>query len=269
MREMLRESRERAGLSQSQLALRSGVAQPNIAAYESGRRDPSDAMVTRLLSAMRPLPHEALERHRDALKELAAEYGLSNVRVFGSAGRGTDTAQSDLDLLVTRAPNVGLLTIAEFTSAAEQLLGVPVDVVTDGGLPSDHPISGGCVRDKDERSLREIVRLCDDGVRLAHRGHDWYVSDELNTPGLAAESIIIKIGENVARLSDEMIVANPQVPWSSIKRMRDRHAHHYEATDYDAVWATLEIDLPRVLAAISSILTEAPTENAHERVSES
>lgn len=97
-------------------------------------------MVERLRSAMRPLPHEALERHRDELKKLAAEYGLNNVRVFGSAGQGTDTAHSDLDILVTRSPNVGLLTIAEFTVAAEQLLGVPVDVVTDGGLPADHPI---------------------------------------------------------------------------------------------------------------------------------
>ncbi len=140
MSEMLRELRERAGLSQAQLATRSGVAQPNIAAYESGRRNPSAAMVDRLRSAMRLLPHEAFERHRDALKELAIEYGLSNVRVFGSTGQGTDTTQSDLDLLVTRSPNVGLLTIAEFTLAAEQLLGVPVDVVTDGGLPPDHPI---------------------------------------------------------------------------------------------------------------------------------
>lgn len=140
MSKTLRELRERAGLSQSQLALRSGVAQPNIAAYESGRRNPSPAMVGRLRSAMRPLPHEALEQHRGELKELAAHYGLSSVRVFGSAGRGTDTAQSDLDILVTRAPNVGLLTIAEFAFAAEQLLGVPVDVVTDGGLPANHPI---------------------------------------------------------------------------------------------------------------------------------
>lgn len=112
------------------------------------------------------------------------------------------------------------------------------------------------MNDKDERSLREIVRLCDAGTRLAGRGHEWYVSDDLNTPGLAAESIIIKIGENVARLSDETIVANPQVPWSSIKRMRDRLAHHYEATDYDAVWATINIDLPRVRAAITSLLTQ-------------
>jgi len=97
-------------------------------------------MADRLQLAMRPLPHEALERHRDALKALAVEYGLSNVRVFGSAGEGTDTAQSDLDILVTRSPDVGLLTIAEFAIAAEELLGIPVDVVTDGGLAADHPI---------------------------------------------------------------------------------------------------------------------------------
>ncbi|QAY59238.1 DUF86 domain-containing protein [Microbacterium protaetiae] len=72
--------------------------------------------------------------------------------------------------------------------------------------------------------------------------------------GLAAESIIIKIGENVARLSAETIVANPQVPWSSIKRMHDRFAHRYEVTDYDAVWATINVDLPRVRAAIASLL---------------
>jgi len=111
--------------------------------------------------------------------------------------------------------------------------------------------------ERDGRRLREIVRLCDDGTRLAARGHDWYVSDDLNTPGLAAESIIIKIGENVARLTEATVVANPQVPWSSIKRMRDRLAHHYEATDYDAVWATISVDLPRVRAAIASLLADA------------
>lgn len=113
------------------------------------------------------------------------------------------------------------------------------------------------MNERDDRALREIVRLCDNGARLADRGHDWYVSDELNTPGLAAESIIIKIGENVARLSAETIAANPRVPWSSIKRMRDRLSHHYEATDYDAVWATLVTDLPRVRAAVAALVGEA------------
>ena len=140
MGEALRDRRERAGLSQAQLATRTGVAQPNIAAYESGRRKPSAAMLDRLQAAMRPLPHEALEQNRERIKDLAADYGLSNVRVFGSAINGTDTTESDLDLLVTRSSSVGLLAIAEFTIAAEEMLGVPVDVVTDGALPLDHPI---------------------------------------------------------------------------------------------------------------------------------
>lgn len=136
----IRALREAAGLSQAQLAVRSGVAQPNIAAYESGRRRLSPQMFERLAAATRPRAHEALELHRDAVKELAARHGLSNVRVFGSVARGTDAASSDLDLLVTRAPGVGLLTIAEFGLAAERLLGVRVDVVTDGGLAPDHEI---------------------------------------------------------------------------------------------------------------------------------
>lgn len=110
--------------------------------------------------------------------------------------------------------------------------------------------------ERDARALREIVRLCDIGIRLAGRGRDWYRADDLNAPGLAGESIIIKIGENVARLSAEVTAANPQVPWSSIKRMRDRLAHHYEATDYDAVWDTLSIDLLRIRAAVEPLVDE-------------
>lgn len=63
-----------------------------------------------------------------------------------------------------------------------------------------------------------------------------------------------------ARVTDPTIAANPDVPWSSIKRMRDRLEHHYEATDYDAVWATISFDLPRVRAAVEPLLTAAGCE---------
>ena len=97
-------------------------------------------MLQRLRVAARHLPHEALAAHRSALEQLATQYGLSNVRVFGSAARGTDAPGSDLDLLVTRSSGVGLLGIAAFSEAAKDLLGVDVDVVTDGGLPVGHEI---------------------------------------------------------------------------------------------------------------------------------
>jgi len=136
----VRSLREAAGISQAELSRRSGVAQPNIAAYESGRRGLSEEMFSRLVDAARPLPHEALAARRADLVRLADRYGFENVRVFGSAARGDDRPGSDLDLLVARPAGVGLLTVAAFAAEAGDLLGVEVDVVTDGGLSADHEI---------------------------------------------------------------------------------------------------------------------------------
>jgi predicted nucleotidyltransferase len=97
-------------------------------------------MLERLRAAARPLPHDALAAHHADLVNLAGRYGFSNVRVFGSAAHGTDHPGSDLDILVTRSPGTGLLTVAAFAAEAGELLGVEVDVVTDGGLPADHEI---------------------------------------------------------------------------------------------------------------------------------
>lgn len=107
--------------------------------------------------------------------------------------------------------------------------------------------------ERDVAALREIVWLCGIGADLVNRGHDWYVGDPDNVPGLAAESLVIKIGENVARLSSATTSEHPDVPWSLIKRMRDRLAHHYEGTDYEAVWDTLASDLPVIVRYIESI----------------
>ncbi|QGH70065.1 helix-turn-helix domain-containing protein [Pseudactinotalea sp. HY158] len=132
-----RELRQAAGLSRAELARRSGVTQPNIAAYEEGRRTASAEMLERLQAATRPLPHDALVAHRADLVSLAGRRGLRNLRVFGSAARGADRPGSDL---VTRAPGTGLLAITASAADASELLGVEVDVVTDGGLPADHEI---------------------------------------------------------------------------------------------------------------------------------
>ena len=48
---LLREARERAGLTQAELAERSGVAQSTISAYESGRRDPGWRVLMKLVDA--------------------------------------------------------------------------------------------------------------------------------------------------------------------------------------------------------------------------
>ena len=48
---LLREARERAGLTQKQLADRSGIAQSTISAYEAGKREPGLEALRKLLNA--------------------------------------------------------------------------------------------------------------------------------------------------------------------------------------------------------------------------
>lgn len=48
---LIRSARTRRGLTQAQLAARSGTSQPNISAYENGARDPSVETLRRILAA--------------------------------------------------------------------------------------------------------------------------------------------------------------------------------------------------------------------------
>lgn len=80
-------------------------------------------------------PSKALEAHRAELRELATHHGLERPRVFGSVLTGTDDEASDLDLLVDPTKTTTLFTLAGFKADAEELLGVPVSVLTPDALP--------------------------------------------------------------------------------------------------------------------------------------
>ena len=77
---------------------------------------------------------QLLKTRRKEILDLAARCGAFNVRVFGSVARGTDDAQSDIDLLVELAPDRSLLDLGKFLYEVRALLGREVDVVTENGL---------------------------------------------------------------------------------------------------------------------------------------
>jgi hypothetical protein len=132
--ERIQSARRLAAMTQQELAERSGVRQPNIAAYENGRRQPSPAMLARLLDAARPRPSVLLARFREQVLEIAARNHAGGVRVFGSIARGEDSPESDVDLLVTFGPEASLLDQAGLIAELEDLLGAHVDVVSDRAL---------------------------------------------------------------------------------------------------------------------------------------
>lgn len=150
---VIREARRRSGLSQAELARRAHVSQPVISAYESGRREPGLSMLTKLVEASghalsidliavpdtpRGLPHtpigRKLRRRRRAIIQAAERRGATNVRVFGSSARGTDTESSDIDLLVDLSPEVGLVGLIGLEREIGEILGRKVDVVPAANL---------------------------------------------------------------------------------------------------------------------------------------
>lgn len=81
-------------------------------------------------------PSDLLEAHRSEICRMAAENHVCNPRVFGSVLRAADVEGSDLDLLVDPLPGTTLLNLGALQVELEQLLGVPVDVLTPGDLPA-------------------------------------------------------------------------------------------------------------------------------------
>jgi predicted nucleotidyltransferase len=86
---------------------------------------------------------------RDAIVAVAAACGASNVRLFGSVARGEEHDDSDVDFVVRLEPGRTLLDLVRLETRLEQLLGRPVDVVTEASL--NEPIRS--------RALREAIRV--------------------------------------------------------------------------------------------------------------
>ena len=80
-------------------------------------------------------PSVVLIAHRSQIREIVLAHHANNARVFGSVAAGTDTDDSDLDILIDPTPETTLFDIGAIRYKLKQLLGVSVDVLTPKALP--------------------------------------------------------------------------------------------------------------------------------------
>ncbi len=77
---------------------------------------------------------DRIKNHISDIHRLAEIHGIRNLRLFGSAARGEDRADSDIDLLVRMDADRSLLDRIAFMQALEDLLGKKIDVVNERAL---------------------------------------------------------------------------------------------------------------------------------------
>jgi predicted nucleotidyltransferase len=77
---------------------------------------------------------EPVKSKRDQILQVATRHGVTRVRVFGSMARGDAGPKSDVDLLIDVGANPSPWFPGGLIADLEELLGRPVQVVTERGL---------------------------------------------------------------------------------------------------------------------------------------
>jgi uncharacterized protein with HEPN domain len=95
-------------------------------------------------------------------------------------------------------------------------------------------------------AAERVVAVCDALAGLVPYDVDAFAAD-IRTQW-AVEMGLIRIGEGVNRIPDEVLEVFSEQPWRQIIAMRNFAAHQYDDLDARRVWRTVTRDVPRLRA---------------------
>ena len=76
----------------------------------------------------------SVDELRTIVSDVAKQYGVKKVALFGSYSTGKQTAESDIDLLIDKGEIKGLFMLNSFINSLQDKLGKDVDVMTYSSL---------------------------------------------------------------------------------------------------------------------------------------
>ena len=105
----------------------------------------------------------------------------------------------------------------------------------------------------------------EDGIYLAHirdailrinaftsGGRDEFFADPMIQDAVIRNLEVI--GEAVKGLSEELRLANPDVPWKQIAGMRDVLIHHYFGVKLETIWQVVVQHLPQLRDQVQRLI---------------
>lgn len=100
-----------------------------------------------------------------------------------------------------------------------------------------------------------LVATCDVLAGFAELGSESYASDTRTQ--WAVEMGLIRVGEEVSRIPEDVRARFPGQPWRIIIDMRNMAAHQYDALTARLVWKTLLEDIPALRDYVAGVMIPA------------
>ncbi|MCI9586017.1 MAG: DUF86 domain-containing protein [Bacilli bacterium] len=108
---------------------------------------------------------------------------------------------------------------------------------------------------KDKITIQKIITYISDVLEYINEmGYEDFFNDKKTLSACAFN--ISQIGELVNDISDETKNIYPDIPWKSIKGMRNKIVHDYDNVDLSVLWNTIINDLPNLNTQLKNIIDD-------------
>lgn len=109
------------------------------------------------------------------------------------------------------------------------------------------------MKSKDRIILQKIINYIDDVQKYTEGLEAKDFLDDKKTITACAFTVS-QIGELVKEVTDETMEKYHNIPWNSIKGMRNRIVHDYENVDLSVLWGTIKESLPELEEKLKDII---------------
>ena len=109
------------------------------------------------------------------------------------------------------------------------------------------------MKSKDRIIIQKIIVYIDDVEKYTEGLEARDFLDDKKTITACAFTVS-QIGELVKEVTDETIEKYKEIPWNSIRGMRNRIVHDYENVDLSVLWGTIKESLPNLKIQLKDII---------------
>ena len=226
-----------------------------------------------------PVLKTAIALPTEQLINFCKHHKIRELSLFGSILRDDFGPESDIDLLADFEPdaNHSLFDHIHMEDELKQLFGRPVDLVDKSTIeqspnplrrneilstarifypidrrPETPPIP---LMPPTNRDLSYLLDILDAAERIQEY-NTYQTLEQFHNDRKTQDAIIYQImiiGEVAKRLSQGCQQDYPDIPWSSIAKMRDKLIHQYAKTNLDIVWNVITLEIPNLAQALAPL----------------